>query len=203
MMLPLVFDLRDRDVLVLGMGRIGAHKARQLLEAGARVHVITEHCLVDPPEGLASLQLRPYAPGDLEGMWFVVSATANAAVNDHVVAEATERRVFYNVVDDLERCAFYFAALHRQGDVIVAVSSSGASPSLAQWTRDRIARTLPTGLDKVATALRAERDSLHAAGESTERDWSARVCYNLEVLTDGPSCCALDCRLDAAPSLRS
>ena len=198
-MLPLVFDLRDRDVLVLGMGRIGAHKARQLLEAGARVHVITDACLVEPPHGLASLQLRPYEPGDLKDMWFVVSATANAAVNDQVVAEVNERRVFYNVVDDLERCAFYFAALHRQGEMIVAVSSSGASPSLAQWTRDRIARTLPSGLGEVAAALRAEREALHAAGESTERDWSARVRHNLETLTQGPSCCPVDCRLSASP----
>ena len=175
MMLPLVFDLRARDVLVLGLGRIGAHKARQLLEAGARVHVITTEVLVEVPEGLASLHVRPYTPGDLEGMWFVVSATANSTVNDEVVREAEERRVFYNVVDDLERCAFYFAALHRDGEMVVAVSSSGASPSLAQWTRDTIKAALPTHLGTVAAALRAERAALHAAGESTERDWSERV----------------------------
>jgi len=175
MMLPLVFDLQGRDVLVLGMGRIGAHKARQLLEAGARVHVIATELLVEVPEGLASLEVRPYETGDLAGMWFVVSATANAAVNDEVVREAEERRVFYNVVDDLERCAFYFAALHRDGEMVVAVSSSGASPSLAQWTRDTIKDVLPGHLGTVAAALRAERAALHAAGESTERDWSERV----------------------------
>jgi len=187
MMLPLVFDLTGRDVLVLGLGRIGAHKARQLLEAGARVHVITTEALVEPPEGLASLQLRGYQPGDLEGMWFVVSATANPDVNDLVVAEATERRVFYNVVDDLERCAFYFAALHRDGEVVVAVSSSGASPSLAQWTRNHIAATLPRGLGEVARQLRAERAALHAAGESAERDWSARLT---DLLRDLPDRCS-------------
>ena len=158
MMLPLVFDLRARDVLVLGLGRIGAHKARQLLEAGARVHVITTEVLVEVPEGLASLHVRPYTPGDLEGMWFVVSATANSTVNDEVVREAEERRVFYNVVDDLERCAFYFAALHRDGEMVVAIKAA-----------------LPTHLGTVAAALRAERAALHAAGESTERDWSERV----------------------------
>lgn len=175
MMLPLAFDLRGRDVLVIGLGRIGAHKARQLLEAGARVHVITDVALVDVPEGLASYQCRPYQPGDLAGHWFVVSATANAPVNDQIVAEAKERRVFYNVVDDLERCAFYFMALHRDGEVIVAVSSSGASPSLAQWVRERVARALPRGLATVAAQLRADRTAMHAAGESTERDWSERV----------------------------
>jgi siroheme synthase-like protein len=175
MMLPLVFDLTNRDVLVLGLGRIGAHKARQLLEAGARVHVITTEALVEVPEGLASIQFRPYTVGDLSGMWLVISATANKSVDDAVVAEAQDRRIFYNVVDDLERCAFYFAALHRDGEMVVAVSSSGASPSLAQWTRNTIRESLPAHLGAVAAALRAERAALHAAGESTERDWGERV----------------------------
>ncbi len=174
-MLPLALDLSGRDVLVVGMGRIGAHKTRQLLEAGARVHVITEALLVSVPDGVASTRLRPYQRGDLEGYFLVVSATANPTANDEIVAEAAERRVWLNVVDDPSRCGFYFTAVHRDGDVMVSVSSSGASPSLAQWVRRRVQELLPSGLGGVARTLRDERAALHAAGESTERDWSERV----------------------------
>ncbi len=180
-MLPLALDLTGRDVLVLGMGRLGAHKTRQLLEAGARVHVISEHVLVEVPEGVASLQVRPYRCGDLAGYFLVVSAIANDPVNDEIVAEAGERHVLLNVVDDPTRCSFYFTAVHRDGDVIVSVSTSGASPSLAQWIRGRIRELLPSGLGEVAQTLRDERAALHARGESTERDWSERV----EQLTRG------------------
>lgn len=174
-MLPLALELSGRDVLVVGMGRIGAHKTRQLLEAGARVHVISEALLVGVPDGVASTRLRPYQRGDLAGYFLVVSATANPTVNDEIVAEAAERRVWLNVVDDPARCSFYFTSVHRDGDVMVSVSSSGASPSLAQWVRRRVQELLPSGLGGVAQTLRDERAALHAAGESTERDWSERV----------------------------
>ncbi len=174
-MLPLALDLSGRNVLVIGMGRMGAHKARQLLEAGARVHVISEALLVDVPEGVASLRVRTYEPGDLEGYFLVVSATANSAVNDQIVAEAHERNILLNVVDDPARCNFYFTAVHRDGDVVISVSSSGASPSLAQWVRHRVQEVLPVGLGRVAQTLREERAALHDQGKSTERDWSQRV----------------------------
>lgn len=174
-MFPLVLDVADRDVLVIGLGRVGAHKAAQLIEAGARVHVITSEVIGEVPEGLASLELRAYRRGDLAGRLLVVSATANDEANDEIVAEAKERGIWLNVVDDPPRCGFYFTSVHRDGDVVVSVSTSGASPSLAQWIRRRIHDVLPPGLGRVATTLREERRELHAAGESTERDWSRRV----------------------------
>ncbi len=174
-MFPLAADLTDRDVLVIGLGRVGVHKAAQLIEAGARVPVITREVLGEVPEGLASLERRPYRRGDLAGHLLVVSAAAHEATNDEIVAEARERGIWLNVVDDPPRCSFYFTSVYRDGDVVVSVSSSGASPSLAQWIRRRIEQLLPPGLGAVATALREERRALHAAGESTERDWSRRV----------------------------
>ena len=170
-----------RSVLVIGMGRMGAHKARQMLEAGARVHVISAVLLVEVPQGVASVRVRPYERGDLAEYYLVVSATADASANDRIVAEAHERHILLNVVDDPTRCSFYFTSVHRDGDVIVSVSSSGASPSLARWVRGRVQELLPSGLGGVAQTLREERAALHARGESTERDWSQRV----EELTRG------------------
>jgi len=174
-MLPLAVDVVGRDVLIVGMGRVGSHKARLLIEAGARVHVITDVALVPSPEGVTSMQLRPYQPGDVAGYFLVVSATANDEVNDLIVADAVANNTLLNVVDDPRRCNFYFTSVHRDGDVIVSVSTSGASPSLAQWIRRRVQELLPAGLGQVASALRQERAALHERGESTELDWSSRV----------------------------
>ena len=175
-MLPLAFDLTGRSVLVIGAGVIGARKASSLVAAGAKVTVISREVLGDVPDGIANLEIRPYRKGDLKGFFLVISATGNADVNDEIVAEASERSIWLNVVDDLERSSFYFAALHRQGDVVVSVSTSGASPALAQEIRDRVAASLPTDLGEIADTLRAERTAIHAAGESTEDlNWRPRV----------------------------
>ena len=71
---------------------------------------------------------------------------------------------------------FYFMALHRQGDVIVAVATAGAAPALAQEVRALIANALPDNLSHVANSLRDERRRLHDEGTSTEGlDWGPRI----------------------------
>lgn len=175
-MFPLVVDLRGRKVVVIGAGRVGAHKARQLLESGALVTVISDVVLAPLPPGIEELKLRPYEHGDLVDALLVVAATGDGAVNDEIVKEANERNLLLNVVDDLGRSNFYFTAVHRDGDVVVSVSTGGSSPALAQWVRDTAAKALPRNLASVARRLRAERSAMHEAGQSTEnREWMHRV----------------------------
>jgi siroheme synthase-like protein len=175
-MLPLAFNLDGLDVLVVGAGAIGARKAAQLVDAGARVSIIAEEVRVPLPEGVVSVEERPYRSGDLAGYFLVVSATGNPPVNDLIVEEAREARLWLNVVDDPDRSSFYFMALHRQGDVTVAVSTAGAAPALAQAVRSLVADRLPTNLGEVANVLREERRVLHESGATTENlDWRARI----------------------------
>ena len=184
-MLPLALDLTGRDVLVLGAGPIGARKAAQLVEAGASVRVVARAVLAPLPEGVASVAERPFRADDLEGAWLVVSATGVDVVNDAVVAATSERGIWLNVVDDPGRSSFFFTALHREGDVVISVSTEGAAPALASALRDRLAAALPASTARAAVALRAERDALRAAGQSTEDvDWRPRID---ELLEDAPS----------------
>ncbi len=175
-MFPLVLDLSRQSVLVVGAGEVGSRKAAQLIAGGARVKVIAKEVLATLPDGVVSVEQRAYRRGDLTSVFLVVSATGDNEVNDLIVEEARAGNVLVNVVDDPERSNFFFTANHREGDVIVAVSSGGASPALAQWVRDRAASVVPVGLGTVAQTLREERAALHARSESTEhRDWKSRV----------------------------
>jgi siroheme synthase-like protein len=184
--LPLAFQLDGVDVLVIGAGQIGVRKATQLIEAGARVTVITEEILTPLPEGVARIEKRKYSRGDLRGFFLVVSATGDPLVNDVVVEEAKAERLWLNVVDDPERSSFYFMALHRQGDVTVAVSTGGAAPALAQEIRTLVGEALPNNLARVASTLREERRQLHESGTSTENfDWRSRIQELLDTETDG------------------
>ncbi len=175
-MLPLIVDLADRPVVVIGAGRVSAQKVALLLAAGARVTIIATQLRAPVAEGVESLLLRPYEYGDLEDAFLAVVATGDPLVDDRIVAEATERGMLLNVVDDAARSNFYFTAVHRDGDVVVSVSTEGSSPALAQWVRNVVATALPKNLAAVARRLRAERDTLHASGQSTENlAWMQRV----------------------------
>lgn len=175
-MLPLAFKLDGAPVLVVGAGTVGVRKAAQLLDAGAEVTLIAQSFLAPLPEGLACALERDYRRGDLRGYVLVVAATGDADVNDLIVNEARAQRVWLNVVDDPERSSFYFMALHRQGEVTVAVTTEGAAPALAQAVRSLVAEQLPDNLAEVAATLRSERRVIHDQGASTEGlDWPTRV----------------------------
>lgn len=175
-MFPLVVDLRGRRVVVVGAGHVGARKAAQLLAAGARVSVISDVVRGELPEAVESVVLRHYRRGDLEGSFLVVDATGDADASDLIVHEASDLNILLNVVDDVGRSNFFFTAVHRDGDVLVSVSTQGSSPALAQWIRDAVRAALPKNLGAIAARLRAERGAIHAAGESSEnRPWTARV----------------------------
>jgi len=174
--LPLAVHLTDKDVLVIGAGRIGTDKAALLIDAGARVTMIARERVTDLPPGLTSFEERDYRDGDLRDFALVVSATGDAAVNDRIVEEARRVNVWLNVVDDPKRSDFYFTAVHRHGDVTVSVSTEGASPALARELRSMIAELLPGNLGDVAQRLRQERADFHDKGLSTEGlDWRTRI----------------------------
>jgi precorrin-2 dehydrogenase/sirohydrochlorin ferrochelatase len=73
----------------------------------------------------------------------VVAATATAAVNRAVFAEAGERGVLCNAVDDPPFCDFYFPSVVRRGELQIAISTAGESPALAQRLRKEINAQLP------------------------------------------------------------
>lgn len=174
--LPLAFKVADKPVLVIGAGRIGTGKAKLLIDAGARVTIVASHLLAVVPEGAHDVIERPYATGDLRGYALVIAATGDAQVNDQIVLEARELGVWLNVVDDPARSDFFFTAVHRDGEVVVSVSTEGASPALAQEIRSMIVERLPPHLGDVAHQLRSEREALHRDGSSTEGvDWKPRI----------------------------
>jgi uroporphyrin-III C-methyltransferase/precorrin-2 dehydrogenase/sirohydrochlorin ferrochelatase len=140
---PVFLDLRGRRAVVIGGGAVAEQKVLGLLEAGASVTVVSPEAtprLDDlAAERAIEIQRRPYRAGDLGGAWLAIAASDDRAVNAAVWAEAEQRGVPINAVDDLDHCSFIAPAIHRAGSVTVAVSTSGKSPALAVRLRQRIA----------------------------------------------------------------
>jgi siroheme synthase-like protein len=147
-------DLRGRDCLVVGGGRVAVEKARGLLECGARVTVVAPE--VDDELRLLAAQVhdRPFTRSDVVGRFLVVAATSDRSVNATVSAAAGERSTPCNVADDPELCSFILPAIVRRDPIVVGVSTGGASPALAQRIRSDVERLL--GPEHVALARRLQ-----------------------------------------------
>ena len=100
---------------------------------------------------------REYETGDLEGMFLVIAATAERAVNEAVHRDAEARAMLCNVADVPDLCNFILPAVHREGPIAVAVSTGGASPALAKRLRTQIAELVGPEHAALAEELRALR----------------------------------------------
>ncbi|MEN6583629.1 MAG: bifunctional precorrin-2 dehydrogenase/sirohydrochlorin ferrochelatase [Armatimonadota bacterium] len=134
-----MLDLTEKSCLIVGGGEIALRKAKSLLEAGARVTVISPEVLPEL-EHLTGVSIihRPYQPGDVSGYTLVFSATDDHALNNKVADEASRNGVPVNVVDDPELCSFIVPSLVRRGDLMIATTSSGKSPSLSKKIRQEL-----------------------------------------------------------------
>jgi len=160
---PVFLKLSGRRVLLVGGGRVAAGKLRGLLAAGARVTVVAPEILPDIAAAPVTLVRRPFDPGHLAGVCYVVSA-APREVNAAVAREADARGLFVNAVDDVENASAYAGATLRRAGVTIAISTAGDAPALAGLLREALEVVLPDDLDAWMECARASRPRWLAAG---------------------------------------
>jgi phosphoadenosine phosphosulfate reductase len=188
-----MLDLRGRSCVVVGGGEVAGQKVEGLLAAGAAVTVIapalTTGLRSSAAEGVIAWRPRDFREGDLSGAYLAFAATDSSAANRLVREEAERLRIPINAADDPPNCSFILPAIHRDGDLVVAVSSSGKAPAVAARLRDQIAEELGEGfgtyLDLLGE-LRAEVRALYQTFEERRRVWQ-RIARSeaLAVVRDG------------------
>ncbi len=141
---PIFVKLDGRRCLVVGAGKVGEGKIKSLLGTGACVQVVALHATETvqawASAGAIHLELRPFAPNDLDGAFLAIVATGVTELHKTIYAEAQRRGALCNVVDVPEYCDFYYPAVVQRGDLQIAVSTNGQSPSLAQRLRQQLER---------------------------------------------------------------
>jgi precorrin-2 dehydrogenase / sirohydrochlorin ferrochelatase len=146
---PIFVKLEGRSVLVVGAGQVAEGKIAGLLETGANLRVValeaSDRVKAWADSGAISLELRAFTLADLSGIFLVVVATSSAATNELVFLEAQARGVLCNVVDVPGQCDFFYPAVVRRGDLQIAISTGGQSPSLAQRLRQQLDRQFGPG----------------------------------------------------------
>jgi len=180
---PVMLRLTGKRVLVVGGGAVAARKVDGLLAAGADVTVVTPEVAFELGEhsGITVLR-RPYQSGEVHGYALVMACSDDDAVQQQVYEDCEREGVLVNAADDPARCTFILPAVERRGPVVIAVSTSGASPALAQVLRDRLGNALPANVDAAALELERRRTEIKQAGGSTEDvEWRPIV----EGLLDG------------------
>jgi precorrin-2 dehydrogenase / sirohydrochlorin ferrochelatase len=189
---PVFIKLVDRACLVVGAGEIATAKIDSLLQSGARVLVVAPDAKPEIRE-LAEYrritwERRKYQPSDLDGAFLAIAATSDTAVNHAVFADAQQRGILCNAVDDPPNCDFYFPAVVRRGDLQIAISTAGESPAFAQKLRRAFENALDVSLGDWLAAIGQIRRDILAAYPASEARKRA-----LHVLANGGACESTTC----------
>lgn len=155
---PVFLQIRDARALVVGGGRVALRKCRDLRAAGANVTVVApDFCAgFSRMRSIERLERR-FRVTDVRGCVAVIAATDSTEVNVRVASAARRSGIPVNVVDDAALSTFIVPAVLRRGPVVVAVSTGGASPTLARNVRDGIDEALGPGLGGQAEFLARAR----------------------------------------------
>ncbi len=165
--------LEGKRCLVVGAGKVGEPKIGGLIETGARVHVValeaSEAVHEWAGDGKITLEIRAFASARSRGTFLAVVATASRELNGSIYHEAQQRGVLCNVVDVPEYCDFYYPAVVRRGDLQIAISTNGQSPSLAQKLRQQLERQFGPGYARWVAELGETRKLVLASDLDPKR----------------------------------
>jgi precorrin-2 dehydrogenase / sirohydrochlorin ferrochelatase len=183
--LPVMLQVEGLLCVVIGGGEVAERKVNGLLEADAHVTIVspsmTDKLVELAEQGIIHWITREYMDGDLAGASLAIAATNDREANERVALEAEARGVWPNVADDAAASAVLLPSVFRRGKLVIAVSTTGASPSMARRVRreleERYGPEYESWLDWLAEArllLRRlipeteRRQSLHRALEEID-----------------------------------
>jgi precorrin-2 dehydrogenase / sirohydrochlorin ferrochelatase len=164
---PVFLKLDKLPMLLVGAGYVGYEKLSLILKSSpqADITVVALEISEDIRELAAlhpqvRLMQKAFEPKDLEGKKLVIAGTADAAVNKQVWAAAQEKAVLANIADTPELCDFYLGSIVTKGNLKIAISTNGQSPTFAKRFREMLEELLPDSIDDILQRLHEIRNRL-------------------------------------------
>ncbi len=166
---PAFFNLDGKLCVVIGGGKVAERKIRKLLEAGARIRVISPQLthkiksFVD--SGRVIWYQRKYRRGDISrDVFFVFECTGDTEVAGRVLKECRAKKIFLNSATSPEISDFFVPAYTASGKIFVAISTGGSASAFARALREKIEKDI-RGLPRKLNEVERLRNKLMSAWE--------------------------------------
>lgn len=184
---PFFVEIGQKRCLVVGGGTVAFRKIEKLLPFGVEITVVSpSFCAeIEQTEGICRIR-KEFQAEDVEDMCFVIGATDCEAVNARIAAVCHAKHIPVNIVDDAEKCSFFFPALVKRGAFVAGFSTGGASPLAARFIREQMEDAIPTGFADVINVMAEVRGRVKAAfADSGKREQVLRHIFCLALEKNG------------------
>ncbi|MFI5160920.1 MAG: TSUP family transporter [Sphingobacteriales bacterium] len=164
---PVFLKLNNLHTVLIGAGNVGLEKLTAIVtnSPSARITVIANeflpevHTLASTYKGVKVIQ-KAFTDTDLDTADIVVAATNDRELNTYIRASAHERKLLVNVADKPDLCDFYLGSIVQKGDLKLAISTNGKSPTVAKRLKEVLNESLPEELDVTLQQMSELRDTL-------------------------------------------
>ncbi|NBB27434.1 bifunctional precorrin-2 dehydrogenase/sirohydrochlorin ferrochelatase [Cellulophaga sp. BC115SP] len=164
---PIFLKLNTLDVLLVGGGNVGLEKISAMLQNSpeARITVVAPMILDSLREYIHNFEQvqiieREFQEQDLDDKDLVILATDNPQLHADIKAITKQRRILCNVADTPHLCDFYLGSIVQKGDLKIAISTNGKSPTMAKRIREFLDDIIPDNIQNLLDNLREIRKSI-------------------------------------------
>ncbi len=166
---PIFLKLHQLNMLIVGAGEVGYEKLSFILKSSPEANItmvapeISEKIKLELekyPEHKVHIIQKPFAAKDIDGHDLIIAATDIKDLNQQVQQEAKKRLKLVNVADTPDLCDFYLGSIVTRGDLKVAISTNGKSPTLAKRFRQLLESILPSEANNLLDNLWQIRNQL-------------------------------------------
>ena len=161
---PMFLNLEDKEILIVGGGKIAFDKLEKLLNFTKNITIIATQFSHDMHnmalKNSLKMQKREYKSGDLKGFDIAIIAVDDINLQKRIWEESRELKTLVNCVDLPKYCDFFFGSFINEGDLTIAISTSGSSPAVAKYLKKYLKAILPKNLNQFIDEMKSIRNRL-------------------------------------------
>ena len=161
---PAFMSLKDKKVLLVGGGGVAHRKLLRLLDFTSNVFIvaqeISDEMMATIERHALQYEKRKYHSSDLEAVFIVVVAVDDIALQKEIFEQSRECGCLCNVVDSIAYCDFIFPAYIKEGDMTIAISTSGSAPAFAKHLKRYVQKLLPKNITPFLEEMKRLRQEL-------------------------------------------
>ncbi|MGJ1224366.1 siroheme synthase [Sphingobacterium siyangense] len=164
---PIFVKLNQIDTLLVGGGKVALEKFQALIsnDEKLRLTIVTREIIPEFEELLQNyaqiqLYIRPFTPDDLTDKQLVIAATNNIELNEQLRNLTRQNNILFNAADKPDLCDFYLGSIVKKGDLKIAISTNGKSPTIAKRVKELLNDLLPEEIDETLSLMSTYREQL-------------------------------------------
>ena len=171
---PIFLKLKQLRLLLVGGGYVGMEKLQAVVSnSPSAVITVVATQISDEIKELAkeyatiTLIEKPYGISDLDNKDLAIAAINDPIVSRQVAMDARSKGILVNAADKPELCDFYLGSVVQKGNLKIAISTNGKSPTIAKRLKEVLSETLPDEIDTLLNSMQTIRNKM--SGDFTEK----------------------------------